>query len=272
MRSILIKGILIITILVSVLMIYGFMIGTFSVNNADKKSTGDTIKNEEVKVVEKNKEENTLSLVGIGDSLTRGVGDDKGAGYFDRLKAALQKEQEKTIVASNLSVSGAKSKGLLTLLEEKGIQYTLSKADVIVMTMGGNDLSPGIGNISEEVLLTYQPDIATFTADAKIILDKIQANNAVAPIFWVGLYNPYEGLKGYEKTSEAILQWNLSLEKVAGAYEHVYIVPSLDLFKGRVPAWLYVDKYHPNGTGYQAIADRLLPTILTNLKGENDND
>jgi lysophospholipase L1-like esterase len=270
MRSILIKGILIIAILASVLMSYGFIIGTFSVNNADNKSTDGSIKTEEVKEVEQ--EENTLSLVGLGDSLTRGVGDDKGAGYFDRLKEALQKEQEKTVVASNLSVSGAKSKELLGLLDEKGIQYTLSKADMIVMTMGGNDLSPGIGNISEELLATYQPDIASFTADAKVILDKIKANNAEAPVFWVGLYNPYEGLKGYEKTSEAILQWNIALEKVAGDYEHVYVVPSLDLFKGRVPAWLYVDKYHPNGTGYQAIADRLLPTILTNLKGEIDND
>lgn len=273
MRRLIIKGILAIAIMASGLMIYGFVAGALSVNGTDGKISANTNKSKEISNKEQvKKEKKVLSLVGLGDSLTRGIGDDKGAGYFDRLKTGLQKQEKQTVVASNLSVSGAKSKDLLLLLAGKGVQYTLSQADIIVMTMGGNDLSPGIGNVSEEVLATYQPDVAAFTANAKTILENIRANNADAPIYWVGLYNPYEGLKGYEKTAEDIMQWNLALEKVAESFPNVYIVPSLDLFKGKVPAWLYMDKYHPNGKGYQAITDRLLPTILTNLKGNEKNE
>lgn len=273
MRSFIIKSIVSIAILASGLMIYGFITGIQSVNGNVTKKNITTNKSEDESNKEKiQKEEQSLSLVGLGDSLTRGIGDDKGAGYFDRLKAALSKNQKKTVVASNLSVSGAKSKDLLILLQDKGVQYTVTHADVIVMTMGGNDLSPGIGNVTSEFLATYQPDITSFTTNAKTILETIRSNNSEAPIYWISLFNPYEGLKGYEKTSEAIIQWNLSLEKIAETYPNVYIVPSLDLFKGKVPAWLYVDKYHPNGNGYQAIADRLVPTILTNLKGNKTNE
>ncbi|MDF2557918.1 MAG: lipase [Bacillales bacterium] len=272
MRSFIIKSLVVLSIMASGIMIYGFINGALSVNGKETKTSENTNKSVEKNKDQDQKDEQTLSLVGLGDSLTRGVGDDKGAGYFDRLKTALSESQKKTIVASNLSVSGAKSKDLLLLLNDKGVQYTINHADVIVMTMGGNDLSPGMGNLTSEFLATYQPDIATFTTDAKTILETIRSNNSNAPIYWVSLFNPYEGLKGYEKTSEAVMQWNLALEKVTGVYPNVYVVPSLDLFKGKVPAWLYVDKYHPNGKGYQAITERLLPIILTNLKGIESNE
>ena len=82
----------------------------------------------------------TLRLVAIGDSLTYGVGDQANdGGYVGQIKARLQQHLPKTKVAtSNYGVSGDRSDQILKRLQSQSqMQVDLRKADVIVMTVGG---------------------------------------------------------------------------------------------------------------------------------------
>lgn len=93
---------------------------------------------------QKKEEEKTLiSLVAMGDSLTEGDGDEKKAGgYVGILDKSLAKHQEvRSVETSNYGVSGNRSDQLLKRLKtEPDFQKAVQKANVITMTIGGNDV------------------------------------------------------------------------------------------------------------------------------------
>ena len=123
----------------------------------------------------------TLQIVSLGDSLTRGVGDKEGIGYVGRMKEDLQKIINK-IALTNLAVSGAKMPDLLKQIESNGAQYSIKQADVIVLTIGGNDLFPGWESLGKIDLETYRPDTETFQNEAKKIIEEIRKLNTDSPI------------------------------------------------------------------------------------------
>ena len=51
---------------------------------------------------------------------------------------------------------------LLKQIESSGAQYSIKQADVIVLTIGGNDLFPGWESLGKIDLETYRPDTETF--------------------------------------------------------------------------------------------------------------
>ena len=83
-----------------------------------------------------------VTLVAIGDSLTHGQGDDKNEqGYVGRIKNKLQKHYHNRVTTYNYGVTGDRSDQMLKRLNEQPeMRANLKKADVIVMTVGGNDL------------------------------------------------------------------------------------------------------------------------------------
>ena len=82
-----------------------------------------------------------LNVVGIGDSLTKGVGDLDEHGY-----AGLTSEKLKTLSSvssvhfTDYGVRGDTTKDLLEVLKEKKVKNSISHSDFIFMTIGGNDL------------------------------------------------------------------------------------------------------------------------------------
>ncbi|MGW6190517.1 SGNH/GDSL hydrolase family protein [Bacillus cereus] len=264
MRSTLVKVILLITIASFCLFAYGFVSGVNDVLNpkASKLIT-------KTDVVEKEKKKTgTLQVVSLGDSLTRGVGDKEGIGYIGRMKENLQKDYKQKVALSNLAVSGAKMPDLLKQLEGSGAQYSIKQADVIVLTIGGNDLFPGWESLGKIDLETYRPDTETFQNEAKKIIEEIRKLNTDSPIFWLGLYNPFEDVEDLRGSSNIVVDWNASLEKLALNDKNVYITPTFDLFQNRGKDLLYSDHFHPNEVGYTYMAERLVQNVVSKLKLE----
>ncbi|MED0904600.1 SGNH/GDSL hydrolase family protein [Bacillus nitratireducens] len=264
MRSKVVKVILLITIASFCLFAYGFVSG---VNDVLNPKASNLIKKTDVVAKEK-KKTGTLQIVSLGDSLTRGVGDKEGIGYIGRMKEDLQKDYKQKVALTNLAVSGAKMPDLLKQIESSGAQYSIKQADVIVLTIGGNDLFPGWESLGKIDLETYRPDTATFQNEAKKIIEEIRKLNTDSPIFWLGLYNPFEDVEDLKGSSNIVVDWNASLEKLALNDKNVYITPTFDLFQNRGKELLYSDHFHPNEVGYTYMADRLVQNVVSKLKLE----
>ncbi|MDH4422986.1 MULTISPECIES: SGNH/GDSL hydrolase family protein [Bacillus] len=264
MRSKVVKVILLITIASFCLFAYGFVSG---VNDVLNPKASNLIKKNDVVAKEK-KKTGTLQIVSLGDSLTRGVGDKEGIGYVGRMKEDLQKDYKQKIALTNLAVSGAKMPDLLKQIESSGAQYSIKQADVIVLTIGGNDLFPGWESIGKIDLETYRPDTETFQNEAKKIIEEIRKLNTDSPIFWLGLYNPFEDVEDLKGSSNIVVDWNASLEKLALNDKNVYIIPTFDLFQNRGKELLYSDHFHPNEVGYTYMAERLVQNVASKLKLE----
>ncbi|MFB6727768.1 SGNH/GDSL hydrolase family protein [Bacillus mobilis] len=264
MRSKVVKVILLITIASFCLFAYGFVSG---VNDVLNPKASNLIKKTDVVAKEK-KKTGTLQIVSLGDSLTRGVGDKEGIGYIGRMKEDLQKDYKQKVALTNLAVSGAKMPDLLKQMESSGAQYSIKQADVIVLTIGGNDLFPGWESLGKIDLETYRPDTETFQNEAKKIIEEIRKLNTDSPIFWLGLYNPFEDVEDLKGSSNIVVDWNASLEKLALNNKNVYITPTFDLFQNRGKDLLYSDHFHPNEVGYTYMADRLVQNVASKLKLE----
>jgi lysophospholipase L1-like esterase len=264
MRSKVVKVILLITIASFCLFAYGFVSG---VNDVLNPKASNLIKKTDVVTKEK-KKTGTLQIVSLGDSLTRGVGDKEGIGYIGRMKEDLQKDYKQKVALTNLAVSGAKMPDLLKQIESSGAQYSIKQADVIVLTIGGNDLFPGWESLGKIDLETYRPDTETFQNEAKKIIEEIRKLNTDSPIFWLGLYNPFEDVEDLKGSSNIVIDWNASLEKLAVNNKNVYITPTFDLFQNRGKDLLYSDHFHPNEIGYTYMADRLVQNVASKLKLE----
>lgn len=264
MRSKVVKVILLITIASFCLFAYGFVSG---VNDVLNPEASNLIKKTDVVAKEK-KKTGTLQIVSLGDSLTRGVGDKEGIGYIGRMKEDLQKDYKQKVALTNLAVSGAKMPDLLKQMESSGAQYSIKQADVIVLTIGGNDLFPGWESLGKIDLETYRPDTETFQNEAKKIIEEIRKLNTDSPIFWLGLYNPFEDVEDLKGSSNIVVDWNASLEKLAVNDKNVYITPTFDLFQNRGKDLLYSDHFHPNEVGYTYMADRLVQNVASKLKLE----
>ncbi len=264
MRSKVVKVILLITIASFCLFAYGFVSG---VNDVLNPKASNLIKKTDVVAKEK-KKTGTLQIVSLGDSLTRGVGDKEGIGYIGRTKEDLQKDYKQKVALTNLAVSGAKMPDLLKQIESSGAQYSIKQADVIVLTIGGNDLFPGWESLGKIDLETYRPDTETFQNEAKKIIEEIRKLNTDSPIFWLGLYNPFEDVEDLKGSSNIVVDWNASLEKLAINNKNVYITPTFDLFQNRGKDLLYSDHFHPNEVGYTYMADRLVQNVASKLRLE----
>ncbi|MGU3442649.1 SGNH/GDSL hydrolase family protein [Bacillus cereus] len=264
MRSKVVKVILLITIASFCLFAYGFVSG---INDVLNPKASNLIKKTDVVAKEK-KKTGTLQIVSLGDSLTRGVGDKEGIGYVGRMKEDLQKDYKQKIALTNLAVSGAKMPDLLKQIESNGAQYSIKQADVIVLTIGGNDLFPGWESLGKIDLETYRPDTETFQNEAKKIIEEIRKLNTDSPIFWLGLYNPFEDVEDLKGSSNIVVDWNASLEKLALNDKNVYITPTFDLFQNRGKDLLYSDHFHPNEVGYTYMAERLVQNVVSKLKLE----
>ena len=264
MRSKVVKVILLITIASFCLFAYGFVSG---VNDVLNPRASNLIKKTDVVAKEK-KKTGTLQIVSLGDSLTRGVGDKEGIGYIGRMKEDLQKDYKQKVALTNLAVSGAKMPDLLKQIESNGAQYSIKQADVIVLTIGGNDLFPGWESLGKVDLETYRPDTETFQNEAKKIIEEIRKLNTDSPIFWLGLYNPFEDVEDLKGSSNIVVDWNASLERLAINNKNVYITPTFDLFQNRGKDLLYSDHFHPNEVGYTYMADRLVQNVVSKLKLE----
>ncbi|MBC1584881.1 SGNH/GDSL hydrolase family protein [Listeria seeligeri] len=222
-----------------------------------------------------------VKLVAMGDSLTEGVGDeDKHGGYVGIIPDKLEEESNvPSVKTSNYGVSGNKITQLEKRLKtNKTFQQDVKNANVITITIGGNDVMA----ILQSRLLDV--DVADFTKanknfqqELENLLTDIRSYNKNAAVFLMGIYNPYTTyFSDIKEFDEVIANWNKASEKTVQKYDNVYFVPIAKVLENRdksnkdKPNPLLSDDYfHPNHQGYEKISTELDKAIVKQLNEGN---
>lgn len=204
-----------------------------------------------------------VNIVAIGDSLTRGVGDaTQGGGYVGILERSINFDEEMAKF-ENFGKPGNRSDQLLKRLDQEDIQVGLADADLILITIGANDIMQvAKENITNLEIEDFIDERKEYEARLTEILETIQDLNGNADIYLLGIYNPFE--KYFQDIAELnmiVEAWNDTGNTVAQATGNVTFIPVEDLFTDNDDDIFAADNFHPNYNGYYLIAGRVLEYI-----------
>lgn len=229
--------------------------------------------------VKKTSASKTLIYTALGDSLTEGVGDATGQGGFVPLFAKnIENGTNDSVVSQNFGKAGDTSTQIYNrMLKQEKIQAGLKKADIITITVGGNDVLKVIRDNVTKLSTMREKDFvkpeAAYQKRFKKLLDTIRKDNPKAQIYVLGIYNPfYINFPDLTVMQNVIDDWNQATKEVIAKENKVYFVPINDLlYKGTGTTQaveadsssssvennlLYTgDHFHPNNTGYQIMAN-----------------
>ncbi|WP_240190012.1 SGNH/GDSL hydrolase family protein [Bacillus sp. P14.5] len=204
-----------------------------------------------------------MKVVSIGDSLTQGVGDETGnGGYVGILNNTFQ-ENEINIKIDNFGKRGNRTDQLLKRLEEKEIADSIAQADVVLITIGANDIMKIVkSNLIDLKMETFEEEKRGYRERLKKIFNKVNEYNPDAQIYLIGFYNPFEGYFGNISELEMVMKsWNAAGKSVTEEFENVNYIPTADLFQDSTLELLADDYFHPNINGYKLIAKRVLEHV-----------
>lgn len=190
----------------------------------------------------------------LGDSLGRGTGDDTGKGIGGNLE-----EQVPDAEIVNVAVNGSKTTDLLATLERPSVLRLAGESDVIIVSIGGNDLFRETGGPDRQ--LTSDDAIEVFQGVGRRVQAIVQTLRESAPearIFVLGLYDPFRDEQGL--TAEAVARWNAGLAMAFAGDPRITVVQTADLFVDRDR--LSSDQFHPGAEAYALIARRIGDAIV----------
>ncbi|WP_235805935.1 GDSL-type esterase/lipase family protein, partial [Levilactobacillus koreensis] len=116
------------------------------------------------------------------------------------------------------------------LLDSKAMQDQVSKAQAIVMTVGGNDLLQTLEKnvtINQQSRLDAQLDTAEATYQTKLhrLLTTVRGYNDRAPIYLYSIYNPiYVYFANIDQITNAVDDWNATTKTTAAKTDNLYMI------------------------------------------------
>jgi lysophospholipase L1-like esterase len=200
----------------------------------------------------------TIAPIILGDSLARGAGDESGRGISGWLDDELRRRKLPARRTLNVGVNGARTKDLLELLDRPNIQRLLRESNMIIVSIGGNDLW---GGNDWRNAAPRDADAAMDQVMGRIetTIEKIRSVNPKARIFFVGLYNPFVATPMGKEMTALVNRWNARLLEHFGNDPDFTLVATSDLFSHRDR--LSIDRFHPGREGYSLIARRIADAL-----------
>jgi lysophospholipase L1-like esterase len=217
------------------------------------------------------KSRNTIRLVLLGDSIARGTGDETGKGFASYLPEDLKRQTPKEIDVQNIGIDGLQSSGLLELLQSGKLRPVLVDSDLLVLSIGGNDLRR-----IRRLKGTAKDDAFKETFDGYLtslhsIMNAVRRDAAGALIIFVGLYNPLDK-ESSPDDAPFLLSWNEGTQKLIEEDKKAIFIPTYDLFKLNAAKYVAHDALHPNSAGYQAVSNRIGTSIAGYFNGEGESN
>ena len=205
----------------------------------------------------------------LGDSIAQGYG------VYNREDAAYGKIVADTngYTYANYGVNGLRSWDLIELLKQPDVAADVAKADIISLSIGGNDyLQQNLPRIFSDVsrgdykiVNDIQNNFREYFAE---IVDMLKAANPEVGLFVQTLYNPrFDALRDFyglatERINAVITEY---LDANPGAF---YLVDTVPVMEGH-PEYIAVDTIHPSAAGNEALARLVLRRLHEEGYGEN---
>jgi len=202
----------------------------------------------------------------LGDSIAAGSGvyiNSEKRAYANRVAEA------KGYDLTNYGAGGDTSAHLLRKVkEDQDIRHAIRQADIIAVSIGGNDLMHAedfTALVIEGLLGDYsriEPVLAAYRENFAGIIGGIRALNPGAKLIVQTLYNPAFPLPSLrEAYGTAIQGINAAIRDYLAAHPGAFVVADVyDAFQQRRGA-VFVDMTHPSGYGHYIIASVLIATI-----------
>lgn len=224
-----------------------------------------------------------LRISSVGDSLTEGIGDTTNTGgYVPLLQTDLSENYPIDVVqADNHGKSGDRSDQILKRVKkDKNIQESISKADVILLTVGGNDLMKVIQSkiFNKLSLKSFAKPQKKYQKQLEQLYEEIRSLNKTAPIYQLGIYNPfYKSFAEITEMQDIVDFWDKGSKEFVDSQDNAFFVPINDEIYNGLPEFEVKtsdstskkashedvindliseeDSFHPNNLGYQIIAN-----------------
>lgn len=211
-----------------------------------------------------------IYVTAIGDSLTKGVGDPtKKGGYVGLLDQTINHDDE-IVEFANFGKSGNRSDQLLERLKNPDIIDSIVKSDIVLITIGANDVTLIVKqNITNLVYSKFVEEQDEYKGRLNEILETIEGINDEADIYVLGFYNPFKQyFPDVQELDTIVNDWNEMGDTVTSQFENATFVPVKDLFDTSDEELISDDKFHPNLSGYDLMAKR----VLEYLTDETDEE
>ncbi|AST91749.1 SGNH/GDSL hydrolase family protein [Sutcliffiella cohnii] len=216
----------------------------------------------------------TYSIVFFGDSLTEGIGDrTNNGGYTSYIKEYYEdKLYIDNVKETNLGVKGNRTTHLLARLENEEIQSSLQNADVIFITIGGNDLMKVIReNFLSLTFPLFEKEQQLYGARLTEVLEKTRSINENATIYLIGLFNPfYQFFQEIDEFNQVVTDWNDTSISVLNQFNDIQFIQVQDIFLQPEEDLLYDDQFHPNENGYRLIGERVIKMLENTVIREEE--
>lgn len=169
-----------------------------------------------------------LQLTAVGDSLTHGVGDaTSSGGYVALVKTDLAQSGEYKVTTSNFGVTGNTAPQVQKRLDaQPKMQKAVRQADIITLTVGGNDLMAVLRKHFFDITSAdVQTGIAGFQTHLTKLLTTMRKLNPQAPIYVFGIYNPfYVYFPKLTAMTDSVTKWNAATKQTLAKQSRVHFV------------------------------------------------
>lgn len=227
------------------------------------------------------------TLAALGDSIVSEA-DGDGASYPDLYGAAITERTGRTVAVLNLADGSFTSGSLLTSLQapDGAIAKAVAAADIITITVGGNDADPfatypdgtcAPGGSADACLAAYNPDIEANYRQILALIGGLREGRPTAVrvtspdynafVGWAGSPSKTFGVDFYRQVVRAETDLVCRLVSDVGAACADFLTP----FNGPdgntdAAQFLADDHLHPNLAGRTLIAETLIATGLAPLE------
>lgn len=215
-------------------------------------------------------EEEPLNYVVLGDSIAF------GAGMINTVEACYGKIVAETNGYNyvNHSIPGITSGILYDLMQTEEVLESVSNADIISISIGGNNfLTNNIVGLAFDCLV--KKDMSNFDEIADIfyeefceIMDLINENNPDATVLMQTLYNPQDGAAGIVY-AEGGNRLNDMIRKYDAEHPGEIVIVEVGTALNADEENFADDKIHPSANGNYIIAVEILNVLNTLGLGEN---
>lgn len=205
------------------------------------------------------KAEERLRIVLLGDSLARGIGDQRGLGIGGSIEQELAKRGRAFGPTVNLAISGSRTADLLRQLESRSVRTLIAEANVVVISIGGNDLFGSAVAAREGPPENVEKVMDEVRRRAVSIVRTVREANPSARIFLIGLYNPFSMTATGAPVDPLVNRWNASLVSAFATDRRVTVVQTADLFTHHDR--LSADRFHPGAEAYEIIGRRISESL-----------
>ncbi|AHN21982.1 MULTISPECIES: GDSL-type esterase/lipase family protein [Lysinibacillus] len=206
-----------------------------------------------------------LHYLALGDSLTDGVGDEYSQdGYVGRLAdSMLAWTSISEVKVENRGKRGRRSDQLLKLLKKGHYDEELQQAQLISLTMGGNDVmkvvKKDLFNLKRDA---FDKELLTYENRYSKIIGNIRAKNPTVPLLLIGFYNPFSIVTNEANEFDTIItEWNSVIKEIASKDSNACYVSVEDLFDSNEELVYHTDFFHPNAKGYDKMTERILAAM-----------